>query len=771
MSIAEKIKQGEELFLAGRKDEAEALFKEILAQDSGQVRALNNLAVIAMLNGRVAEAEEALTAALRFEPDDLRTLSNWLDFNLRQQRWFQAAEAAEAVLAKLPNEVKVLKAAAKAELALGDYSRARSKVACLLDINPDDFETLELSAFIHLRADMKEEAEKELERLLAAKPERADLAGKLALLKNPQALLERDLWPDPTKGEPLEVSQKYHEFWGKINTTDPMRRAAHVLGRLANPSDGDNLTDIGLPQPFELPDGLAPPKLPQKSEDIAGLSIMFAPTIIAGQSPIMARWLNKQKVKTTNVAISRNYLGYKADYFYPENLGSTKTQDFVDLMMEKAKKCDILCMDFGSSFTYFPNFVPRLDLRRTKVEGQPYAELLPLKDKGVKIFFQFWGSDSQNQSLVPYLYLTMLGFDNIPSPPVQTRFQYQNVKAANEIADAILCFRVFGDGIPSLPRIVPHFDVCFEPEVWPMKPKYRSKVEKILTAPTNPRKKNYSLIQGALEKFTSRHPAVQTFRVSNTPHDKLAPLFAEADLGIDQATPSFGVLAVEMMAMGLPVITFMGPRYHHNSRGLAPILHFSNNIREMEIRLEECIQNPDRLQELGQRGRDYAMEYHSINAMGPVFSGVMAEAASNGNVSHDIFPAYERLSRIWDMEPEEVYCFKFYDVAVPLFCALGEYEYGLFLSLDALDCNYRVEKFMAWIQAIEVVYGVGAPPFHQIPETESLFRLRGEYIKKLKDGRALLEEYESMLKEAEALKQNGASAGIMPDWSRDLEVD
>ena len=753
MTIENKLQEGEALALAGRKAEAEAVFKEVLGTDPAQSRALNNLAVLTLADHRLEEAGVWLERALAVDPDDLPTLGNALNFHARQNNWRQVRAAAAAILARRPEDLKTWRLAARADINLEDFAAARAKVDRLLAAaSPPESEDLELSAFIRLKSGDREAAAQELREILARQPQRGDLAVRLALLNKPEGSKPRDLWPDPTNRPTLALAETYRQTWAGIHTTDPVLRAAQILGRLHDPA---GLTEADLP--LAPPPPPAPPgflKIPDRAAEVAGLSIMFAPTIIAGQSAMLARWLNARKARAVTVEISRNYLGYQADHYYPEN--RAETPGFIDLMMKKAEKCDFLWLDFGASFTYFPNFISRLDWRREKVPGQPYADLRPLKDKGVKIIFAFWGSDYWSQSIIPYHYLAPLGFQGLPKPPPQTRFQYQNIKAADEMADIFLGLNLSQD---NLPRMSPYHEATIDPEQWPLKKTYRPRVEKILTAPTNPRKKNYTLVQAALQSFVAKHPEVSPFRVQNKPHNQVPALYAEADVGIDQATFTFGTFSVEMMALGLPVIC-ASPR-HGFWRDQAPVLSFSN-IRELAARLEECAADPGRLPTLGRQGREYVMEYHTIETSGRFLSHLMAEAAAGGQATEIKIDAFEKRSRIWTHDPEKVYNFRFYDVAVPLFCALGEWEYAYFLCLDAVDCGWREEKFAAWLKALKETFKFNIGPYKDVPESEAFTAELARCRRMLKNSQALLEEYAGQLAEAEKMRP-GAFDWYSPD--------
>jgi Tfp pilus assembly protein PilF len=742
MTVEAKLKMGEDFFRAGQQAEAERAFKEILDLEPDYLRALNNLAVITMADGRLKEAGAYLDQALAKAPHDTHTLDNRLRHRILEKNWPAALAVAETILEMRPNDPGTLRLVAKAALAIEKYELATEKLEKLICGPLSTAEDLENLAYIKFKCGDKAGATVVLAELLKKKPEREDLAVRLAQLKNPNATSKRDLWPSPVQNSTQTLAAIYRKTWGEIHCQAPALEAARLLSHLHDPA---SLTHRDLPLSQSPSPFGERPQIPTYLADVSGLSIMFAPTMIAGQSPMLARWLKAHKVKTSTVEVSSNYLGYKSDYYYPSKQSDIPV--FIDQMLKTAETFDFLCLEFGSSFSYMPNFLNRQGLINHSTSRNPYEELRRLKDKGVKIIFQFWGSDFTNQSISPYVYLSHLGFSGLPKPPAQTRFQYRNIMAANDLADIFLAVEY---GLENLPRYMPFIDVSIEPDHWPLK-KTRRRLEKILTAPTSVRKKNYSLILSALNSFTKNHPHASAFRVQNTPNDQVPKLYSEADLGIDQVTVGFGILSLEMMALGMPVICYQPPV--GGVRSLAPVLSF-NNIRELEGRLEECAADSDRLQELGLRGRDYVMENYTIDVRGSFFSQMMAEAAAGSKPKHLVFPDYNKNSLIWEADPEKVYSFRFYDVAVPLFCALGEFEYALFLCLDAIDCGHRIEKFSAWFQAVQEATGMMVSFHWKVPNTQTLNSARQRYGRLLKNAGDLLEEYAEQLAEARSMPDN-----------------
>ncbi|MDR3204562.1 MAG: hypothetical protein LBV23_07435 [Deltaproteobacteria bacterium] len=743
MSVEKLLKDGEDLFKAGRKVEAEAAFKEVLALEPGQARALNNLAVMTIIDHRFEEAERYITKALAKDPAEPSALNNRFKLALLQNRWDIVYDVAEILLAQNPDDLKILKIAVKAAVKQKNFEKVLPRAERLIELAPDDVDALTLFAQVSQKIGDRNGAEKALRKAITLAPERGEVATHLALLNKPEAKGEHDLWPRTLGQSPLTLAQIYRQTWAGIKTTDPVITTAQILGSLHDPG---TLTDEELAKnPAPAIDKSYLEKIPSKAADIAGLSIMFAPTVIAGQSAMMSRYLQAHQARTTVVEIAKNYLGYEADIYYPQN--QAEMPGFLEQLMEKAEKVDVLCLEFGSSFHYMPNFIGRTDFRVNHVPDQPYADLRRLKDKGVKIFFRFFGSDFLSQSVAPYLYLRYLGFERLPRPPFQTRFQHHNVKAADELADAFLAVDFDFD---IMPRVAPFFDTYFESKMWPLKTNYRPRLEKILTAPTNHRKKNYTLIQSALSSFQVRHPQTEAFNVQNTPHAQVPQLYSKADVGIDQATFGFGTFSVEMMALGLPVIVSRPPA--HCQRDAAPVLSF-NNIRELEARLEECFQNPGSLPKLGRQGREYVTEYHDIEVGGRVFSHYLAQAAAGETVPQILRPGYEKFTEMWKLDPESIYGLRFYDVAVPLFCALGEMEYAIFLCRDALDCGHRPEKFTAWFRAVSQASKIqGVPIFSSVPETAELAKETARRLEMLNRSRDLLEDSNKELAEAERIK-------------------
>ena len=721
MQLNKQLQQGEAFYAAGDKAAARACFQAVLETEPTHVEALNNMAVLAFEQTDYAQALAFLDKALAVNFHMPAARENQLRIYIRQSDWQQARPAADKLLQLAPAQPGIIDMAVQACLALKDSVWAIELIK------------------------------------LAAQQNRQDLLDSLQKL--PASVPMPD-WPviSSANHESIPLSAQYRELGIHLDPQLAVSQMGRPLGHLHDPA---SLDDNDLPLNPVPPVGCSLLRGPKEMADIKGASVMFAPTSIAGVGMRLAKWLKERGVHTTTVDYFPSYLAYPADYTYN---GKSKADalPFLDHTLQLAEKHDIICFDYGCSFKYFPGLgMPNYNEDATV--DQPYTDLLPLKDKGKKIFFIYWGSDCFNSSSTHYRYLNYLGFNDIPHPPWQNRFQYNNIKAMEKLADAIIAPAYFAR---VLPRTPPFWDICCDLDMWKPKTNYRNQVNKVLTAPTSMHKKNYGLVQACLNSLTARHPEITPFCVQNQPNHLVPELYADADIGIDQASGGFGLLAVEMMALGLPVISNYEFAREGCWREEAPLLQFSN-IRELYARLEECVQNPQALQAIGKKGREYVEAYHTTDVQGRALSHYLAQALGRRPVWHMESTEFADNSAIWSQNPEEVLAFRYYDISVPLFCALGIYETALHECSEAIANEYRPEKFLAWAIAINsfTLLSIG----YECKTINSKFLSRKEmeiinsgqiktqgminfYRNLLSSGRALLDEAAARQKEIRSMR-------------------
>lgn len=132
---------------------------------------------------------------------------------------------------------------------------------------------------------------------------------------------------------------------------------------------------------------------------------------------------------------------------------------------------------------------------------------------------------------------------------------------------------------------------------------------KILHAPSNPEYKGTKYILTAVERLKKEFDF--DFKViKNVKAEELYDEIAASDLVIDQMLVGFyGLLSVESMAMGKPVVCYIREDVASGSPAEIPVINA--NPDNLYIVLKGILTEPTKLIEIGSRSREYAEKYHN----------------------------------------------------------------------------------------------------------------------------------------------------------------
>jgi hypothetical protein len=133
----------------------------------------------------------------------------------------------------------------------------------------------------------------------------------------------------------------------------------------------------------------------------------------------------------------------------------------------------------------------------------------------------------------------------------------------------------------------------------------------IVHAPSNSIVKGTKYVSEAAERLVSEGLADYRL-ISNMSHAEALKLLESADIVVDQIMAGdYGVLAIEAMALGKPVVCFIRPRvlkyYRENFEGFPIINADVSNIYEV---LRNQIAQKENFQKIGERGREFVEKYH-----------------------------------------------------------------------------------------------------------------------------------------------------------------
>ncbi|GIQ68525.1 hypothetical protein XYCOK13_13490 [Xylanibacillus composti] len=240
-------------------------------------------------------------------------------------------------------------------------------------------------------------------------------------------------------------------------------------------------------------------------------------------------------------------------------------------------------------------------------------EDLPLLDAaGYPMVMHHWGSDVRSASLSRKLNPYPLPAGYLTDQEIHERLKRLSASISHAIVqDAELYPHVkdYYRHVHILPLAV---------DVRRYRPNYpRADMQRlrIVHAPTRPAFKGTSYVEAAIADLKRKHP-VEYVRIQNMSHQEAIRLYAEADLIIDQLLcGTYGMLAVEAMAMGKPVVAYIREDVR---RSLPPSLPIIQAAPETILAvLKQIASQPEQLRHIGKASRDYVRQRHDVSAVIP----------------------------------------------------------------------------------------------------------------------------------------------------------
>lgn len=310
------------------------------------------------------------------------------------------------------------------------------------------------------------------------------------------------------------------------------------------------------------------------------MKIVQLPIEIAGQIGTICGSMEKLGHFARGLNFFSTYLDYK-DY-----LLNTDVFEMGRMFEEMLNHFDMFHYHYG--LTLFPQ----------------YRDLEMLKEHGKPIVMHHWGSDVRVPSIAnlnnPYVYTG----DSLPEEDIRNSL----ITLGGYVTDAIV------QDEEVLPYVAPYYrrvhivPLSLNIEQFPIS--YPSVAETnplVLHAPTNQAFKGTEAIEKAIEALKNEVP-FRYVRIENMAHREATQWYKNADIVIDQILcGSYGLLSVEAMAYGKPVIAFIRPDLALRMNDL-PIC--SANPDTIYDVLGELLRNPQKRLELGQAGRTFVENHH-----------------------------------------------------------------------------------------------------------------------------------------------------------------
>ncbi|UNL86694.1 glycosyltransferase [Priestia koreensis] len=324
-----------------------------------------------------------------------------------------------------------------------------------------------------------------------------------------------------------------------------------------------------------------------KNED---LRVLQGSIEIANQMHTLAKGLHYHDVYAKTLNYYPYYLGYTSDYTWSlldQKNTPSLNEKLRKLSQELCDQFDLFHFHFGTCLTWDASDIPIL------------------KNDNKKLLMHHWGSDARIGSLAkqtnPYVVVKNQDETGIRRNLARLGHSFQHCIVPDmELAQYVKDYYEHVHILPSSIDLT-HYGL--------VEPKQNNK-PLIVHAPTSPLVKGTSYITKAIEHLKLTYD-FDFELIQGKSHEEAKKMYERADLIIDQLhIGSYGLLAVECMAMGKPVICWISDYMKEHYPDSLPII--SANPDTITEIIKQCLENQDGLMGIGKQGRIYVEEHHDM---------------------------------------------------------------------------------------------------------------------------------------------------------------
>ncbi|MGO1489014.1 MAG: glycosyltransferase family 4 protein [Arachnia sp.] len=250
-----------------------------------------------------------------------------------------------------------------------------------------------------------------------------------------------------------------------------------------------------------------------------------------------------------------------------------------------------------------------------------HEEINWFKEAGIAQALVFHGSDIRNPRVHAALELDSPFRD--PEDELTATLQSQvDALTPHVIAFDGPIFVTTNDLLDYLPE-ASWLPVVVDPDVWcsDIQPMTRAGAPKVFHAPSRGSMKGSDDVDQICLRLQAEG-RIRYIREEGLTREKMLERMMDCDIVVDQLRlGDYGITAVEAMSGGKIVIGHVADRVRNRIDGDVPIVEASwHNLREV---LEVVLENPERISELSQAGRDYARRWHDGRASAAVLAEFM----------------------------------------------------------------------------------------------------------------------------------------------------
>lgn len=348
------------------------------------------------------------------------------------------------------------------------------------------------------------------------------------------------------------------------------------------------------------------------------LKIIQGITGAAGQPNVLARQLDRQPgITARSLQITLSKFGYASDLFYP--VKTTKPDEMAEVLSCVADDFDIFHIH-GRGFIF----------DRLNMGYLTGTDFLALRAAGKKVIIHFRGSEvrlaSEFAKRSPYNYVNDDEEKTVSKFPEHAQREYIEMVGH-------FCNRVLVND-PEIQSYVPGSTIverALEPADWPFIGLTDNPRPLVVHAPSRMGVKGTSHVLAAVDALRADGLDFDFELVSGLPHHEARALYEKADIIVDQLRIGwYGVLSVEAMALGKPVIAYIREDLEHHLGPYPPLVTSTPDTISADLR--RLIKHPEVREEFSKRGRAYFEAVHSADVVVEKLKRIYAEVSEESGI-------------------------------------------------------------------------------------------------------------------------------------------
>jgi hypothetical protein len=336
------------------------------------------------------------------------------------------------------------------------------------------------------------------------------------------------------------------------------------------------------------------------------LRVLQGVTGQAGQPHALAKGLREIGVHAETCSIADHKFGYKFDHFLDLSKAATLTSVYQQ-MVPLINSFDVFHLHARSLIAHWP-----------ALQFPTALDILLLKMHGKKVFFHYRGQEirlaNEFAEKNPFHYVDDGSGWLFRKMPDESKLRLRDFIFA--ACDGIFVtdpeLQTYAPGSTVVPR-------ALDAGEWPFVGVSARASPVIVHAPSRRGVKGTEALLQAVSDLKAEGLHFELRLVENVSHAEAVQIYRDADIIVDQLRIGwYGVLAVEGMALGKPVIAYIRDDLWQTQKDILPIVNADPvTIKE---RLRDLIVSPDLRQRLSRASRDYFLETHSARKVAELLS-------------------------------------------------------------------------------------------------------------------------------------------------------